>query len=729
MTHDRSAMLGLTIARLPEDRGGAPAALDAETLAAVGVVAGDVVELKTRRGQHLLTRVEVGPAQRPGSIGLTRHHMKALKAGIDDDVSIDKVDDVQPARRVVLEPLAPLIRPITEYEGEILALLAQRAEVVQPAMLLSIMLPDFRREVLFRVLSVTPEAAVVEAATRLVVRTSTLPPGVSANLVTFDDVGGLQAEVGQIRELVECPLLYPRIYEQLGIEAPRGILLHGPPGVGKTYLARAIANELGAHFVYINGPEILSSVQGGTESNLRSIFEEAMESAPSVVLIDEIDAIAPQRKDSPRADARMGTQLLSLLDGLVSMEDVVVIGTTNRIDAIDPALRRPGRFDREIRIGPPDAAGRLAILEIHTRGVPLSSEAADHLAEVAAATHGYTGADLVDLIRDAGLRALRRHVGPGLERLDDPELGVPDIEVERADLADALENTRPSALREAIVTTPSVKWSEIGGLEETIELLRETIEYPLLHPGAFADIGLRPPRGVVLHGPPGTGKSLLAAAVARSSGANLVSLNGPEVFSKWLGESEEHVRDAFQMARQSAPTVLVLDQLDAMAPRRGDASSNPASERVVNQLLIELDGLRGAAHVVVIALTNRLDMIDPALVHPGRLGLVLGVDLPDRSARSTILEIHLGAELLAEGPGWKGSIGTVSAMTEGLSGADLAALCDHARLLALRAHGFERGGRVEAHHLVEAARAFTAHEDRRTVDTRAGDDQPRTEEG
>ncbi len=680
------------------------APVDPLLLREMGITDRGVVQLTARRGQTMVTRVRaLAEDSGEGLIRLAGHQLKTLRAGIGDALTMQRIE-LGPARRLILEPLAPLGRPITEYERELLPELATQQQVVRTGMLLAVQLSDFRRKVLFRVLAVTPGVGIVTQETRLVLRTSMLPPGVAANLITFDDVGGLQAEVEQIRELVQTPLKHPRVFDQLGIEPPRGILLHGPPGVGKTYLARAIANEVGAHFLYINGPEILSSVQGGTEANLRSIFEEAMESSPSVVMIDEIDAIAPQRRDSGHSDARMGTQLLSLLDGLVSMEDVVVLGTTNRIDAIDPALRRPGRFDREILIGPPDAPGRLSILEIHTRSVPLSSDAGAYLPEIARSTHGYTGADLVDLVREAGLHALRRHLGAGFESLQGEDGTIPDVSVEEDDLRYALEHTRPSALREALITAPTMRWRDIGGLESAIQTLRETVELPLANAAAFTDIGLRPPRGVLLHGPSGTGKTLLASAVAHESGANLVAVSGPEIFSKWLGESEGHIRDAFAMARQSAPTVVVLDQLDAMAPPRTGSNLNPASERVVNQLLAELDELATAPHVVVVGVTNRPDLVDPALLRSGRLGVQIAIPRPDKRARAEILRIHLRAELRpAEGdPAWQQAIEEVAVESEGLVGAELAALCVQARMLALRQSKFARHIRLEPGHLLHA---------------------------
>jgi transitional endoplasmic reticulum ATPase len=671
---------------------------DADLLDRLGVREKGVVEVRTARDRRHLTRAAADADLRgTGTIRLARAALHALKCGVDDHVWLH-VGRVQACRRLILEPLAPLSQSLQAYEAELSAELTGRGQLVQAGMLVAVKLADFRRDVFFRAVTVAPEQAYVTDQTRLVLRTSLLPPGASANLVSFDDVGGLAAEIAQLRELVEGPLRYPEVYDQLGIDAPRGILLHGPPGVGKTHLARAVSNEIGAHFLYVNGPEVLSSVQGGTEANLRAIFEEAMESAPSVVLVDEIDAIAPARRDTSHIDARMGTQLLSLLDGLVSMADVILLATTNRPEALDPALRRPGRLDREIFIGPPEAAGRLQILRIHSRAMPLTPQAQAYVVELAQATHGYTGADLKDLVREAGLQALRRQVGAGLADLDPDTKRLADPHVDARDLRYALSRTTPSALREATTGGPAVRWSDIAGLDEEIRYLREAIEMPLRHPEAFADVGLNPSAGVLLYGEPGTGKTMLAHAASHESGANLITVNGPEVFSKWLGESEQAIRDAFQLARQSAPSVVVLDQIDAMAPRRTGEQSNPAAERVVNQLLIEIDGIRTGGQISVIGVTNRPDLVDAALLRPGRLGVRLRVGLPDAEARERILALHLpasDADLRAQ-------LARAAQSTEGCSGADLVAIADAARMYALRDAGFARHSPITAAHLERA---------------------------
>lgn len=697
-------MLQLTVERLPSDESGRNLAfLDPQVLSQSKIAPNSVVELSTQRGRRLLARVAPRPQDEGrGCLRLDRYQVQLLKPDLREKISVKPVQ-VEEARRLVLEPLAPLGGNLTAVERELQRRFAEEKQLACSAMLLSVKLPDFPRNVLFRVISVEPEEAVVGEGTRVVIRTSALRPGVAANLVTFDDVGGLQVEIEQIRELVECPIQFPQVYEHLGIDAPRGILFYGPPGVGKTYLAKAIANEIGAHFLYVNGPEVVSSVHGGTEANLRKVFEEAMEHSPSVVMMDELDAIAPKRGESgSQADIRMGTQLLSLLDGLISMEDVVVIGTTNRVDAVDPALRRPGRFDREIYIAPPKVEGRQEILNIHTRRVPMDEEAIAFLPEVARMTHGYVGADLMELVRQSGLNALRRVAGPGFTGLPKTNGSLEHVVVMKEDIQAALQKTSPSALRETLWMVPDASWKDVGGLNHVVEQLREAVEMPLIYPDAFARLNVRPSTGILLYGPPGTGKTMLAKALANECGANFIPVNGPEIFSMWLGESEETIRNIFQMARQVAPTVIFFDQVDAIAPKRRGEGVNATTERVVNQLLAEMDGIPAASQIIVVAATNRRDLLDPALLRPGRLGLEIYVGPPDQKGREEILEVILSGLPVAEKGGIGKVIQEIAKRAEGFCGADLSAICERAKVIALKDGNYRKDISLSGSHLLSA---------------------------
>jgi transitional endoplasmic reticulum ATPase len=674
--------------------------VDPQVLAQAGIQEGSVVELTTQRARRLLARAAARPQDEGrGCVRLDRFQIRFLKPDLREKISFNRVT-VEEAKRLVLEPMAPLTGNLTALERELQRRFVDDQQLACSGMVLSVKLADFPRNVIFRVISAEPDRSLVGDNTRVVVRTSALRAGVAANMVTFDDVGGLANEIEEIRELVECPIQLPQVYEHLGIEAPRGILFYGPPGVGKTYLAKAIANEIGAHFLYVNGPELVSSVHGGTEANLRRVFEEAMEHSPSIVMMDELDAIAPRRGESgSQADVRMGTQLLSLLDGLISMEDVVVIGTTNRLDSVDPALRRPGRFDREIFIAPPNAEGRAEILNIHTRRVPMDEDAIAFLPEVARRTHGYVGADLMELVRQAGLTALRRAAGRGFTALKN-KASLDDIVVSKDDFVSALEKTAPSALRETLWVTPDVSWADIGGLKSVIGQLREAVEAPLIYPDAFARLGLQRSTGILLYGPPGTGKTMLAKALAHECGANFIPVNGPEIFSMWLGESEQTIRNVFQMARQVQPTVILFDQVDAIAARRRGEAANATTERVVNQLLAEMDGLRASSQVIVVAATNRRDLLDPALLRPGRLGLEIYVGLPDQAERHEIVKALLSRLALAdENDRLEQEIQSIAEATEGFSGAELAAICERAKFIALRTGNYRKDITLSASHL------------------------------
>jgi transitional endoplasmic reticulum ATPase len=515
--------------------------------------------------------------------------------------------------------------------------------------------------------------------------------GISA--IAYEDIGGLKDEVQKVRELIELPMKHPELFDRLGIEPPKGVLLHGPPGTGKTLIARAVANETNAYFISLNGPEIMSKFYGESEENLRRMFKDAEENAPSIIFVDELDAIAPKREDvHGEVERRVVAQLLALMDGLKSRGKLVVIGATNRPEALDPALRRPGRFDREIIIGVPDRNGRKEILQIHTRGMPLVNEEnikdkkakkedivnLDGLADI---THGFVGADLEALCKEAAMNSLRRVLPKiNLEEETIPSEVLENLQVKKGDFTEAYKNIDPSALREVFVEIPDVKWSDVGGLEEVKQELREAVEWPIKFPQSFAKMGIKPPKGVLIFGPPGCGKTLIAKAIANESEANFISVKGPEILSKWVGESEKGMRQIFKKAKQSAPTIVFFDEVDAITSMRGLEVGARVGERVLNQLLTELDGIEELHNVMIIAATNRPDLIDTALLRPGRFDKVLLVPAPDDDARLEIFKVHTREMPLDEDVDLKRLVGR----SEDYAGADIEGLCREAAMLAIR---------------------------------------------
>ncbi len=498
--------------------------------------------------------------------------------------------------------------------------------------------------------------------------------------ITYEDIGGLKNEIQRVREMVELPMKHPQIFKKLGIEPPKGVLLHGPPGTGKTLLAKAVANETSASFFSIAGPEIISKYYGESEQQLREIFEDATEDSPSIIFIDELDSIAPKREDvTGEVERRVVAQLLTMMDGLETRGQVVVIAETNRVDSVDPALRRPGRFDREIEIGVPDEVGRKEILQIHTRGMPLSDDVS--LGHLADETHGFVGADIESLTKEAAMKALRRYL-PKID-LDDEDIPPSLIDrmiVKREDFEGALGDVEPSAMREVLVELPKISWDDVGGLDEPKQTVKESVEWPLTSRARFDRMGVDPPKGVLLYGPPGTGKTLIAKAVANETNANFISVRGPQLLSKWVGESEKAIRQTFRKARQVSPTIIFFDELDSLAPGRGGETGNNVSERVVNQLLTELDGLEESGNVMVIGATNRPDMIDPALIRSGRFDRLVLIGQPDEEGREQILKIHTRESPLAPDV----SLREIAERTDGYVGSDLETISREAAIEALR---------------------------------------------
>jgi transitional endoplasmic reticulum ATPase len=499
--------------------------------------------------------------------------------------------------------------------------------------------------------------------------------------VTYEDIGGLREEVKKVREMIELPLKRPEIFERLGVEPPKGVLLHGPPGTGKTLLAKAVANESDANFIVINGPEIMSKFYGESEKKLRDIFAEAEKSAPTIIFIDEIDAIAPKREDvQGEVERRVVSQLLTIMDGLKNRGKVVVIGATNRPNSLDPALRRPGRFDREVEINVPDKEGRLQVLKIHTRNMPLLKSVS--LDKLAATTHGFVGADLASLAKEAAMNVLRR-ILPKIEIKDDEEIPqevLEQLKIGEKDFQEALKVVRPSAMREVLVETPDIGWEDVGGLDYVKQELKEAVEWPLQNPEAFKRIGIRPPRGILLYGPPGTGKTLLAKAVAKESEANFIQVKGPSLLSMWVGKSEEGVRKIFERARQVSPCVIFFDEIDSLASRRGMDTGTKVTERVLNQILAEMDGLEDLKDITVIGATNRPDMLDTAILRPGRFDRILLVTSPNKQGRLQVLKIHTKKMPLSKDI----ELDNLAEQTEGYVGADLENLVREAAMIALR---------------------------------------------
>ncbi|MEM0361480.1 MAG: CDC48 family AAA ATPase [Sulfolobales archaeon] len=605
---------------------------------------------------------------------------ESLGVAVGEYVKVKKAK-VERGSKVVLAPTHPL-RFGGDFVHYVKNLLLYKAVVRGEAIFIQI---PFGEPMKFIVVATQPSQSVyVDEGTEVVIkeepiREEALARGIPR--VTWEDIGDLEEVKERIREIVEIPMRHPELFKHLGIEPPKGVLLYGPPGVGKTLLAKALANEIGAYFIVINGPEIMSKFYGESEARLREIFQEAENNAPSIIFIDEIDAIAPKREEVVgEVEKRVVAQLLTLMDGLKERGRIIVIGATNRIDAIDPALRRPGRFDREIEIPPPDKRARKEILLVHTRNVPLSEDV--NIDEFAEITHGYTGADLAALVKEAAMSALRkflRNENIDLNKPIPPEK-LASLKVTRSDFLEALKLVHPTLMREVFVEVPEVRWSDIGGLEDVKQQLREAVEWPLKYPTMFEKMGIKPPRGILLYGPPGCGKTLLAKAVATESGANFIAIKGPEILSKWVGESERAVREVFRRARQVAPAVIFFDEIDAITPARGHRYDAGVTDRIVNQLLAEMDGITMLKGVVVIGATNRADIIDPALLRPGRFDRIIYVPPPDKKARLEILKVHTRNVPLAEDV----SLEKLAELTEGYSGADLEALVREAVMIALR---------------------------------------------
>ena len=664
------------------DVGRAIVRIDPKDLFKVKAEIGDVIEVKSVKekvkGKTVAKLMPAFEEMRGKGIlqmdGILRDN---IKVGLNEKIKIKKIE-ANPASTIVLKPLTSE-SSLKETDSEYLAQILDGTPIITGNKIRATFFGSKFQD--FEVEDTDPKGAVlINSETTIKIKgVAKEKRGVG---ITYEDIGGLKKEIGKIREMIELPLKYPEVFERLGISAPKGVLLYGPPGCGKTLIAKAVANETDAYFTSISGPEIMGKFYGESEGRLREIFEEAQANTPAILVIDEIDGIAPKREEmggEKQVEKRVVAQLLALMDGLELRGNLVVIGITNIPNTLDPALRRPGRFDREISIPIPDKNGRKEILEIHTRGMPLSKDV--DLEKLAEITHGFVGADLEALCREAAMSALREIMSEiEFEKEYIPYKKLLGLEVTLDHFREALKEVEPSALREVFTEIPNVKWEDVGGLESIKEILKETIEWPLKYPELFEKAKTKPPKGILLYGVPGTGKTLLAKAVATQCGVNFISIKGPQILSKWIGESEKGVREVFKKARQASPCILVFDEIESLVPKRSLGDSSQVSQRVVSQFLSEMDGLEELKGVVVIGTTNRLDLVDEALLRPGRFDFLLELPKPDEKTRCEIFKIHTRGKPLAEDINLK----NLAKETEGLTGSDIEAVCQKASMLAIR---------------------------------------------
>ena len=660
----------------PGEAGKGVARLDPELMDILGIKVGDIVIVTGNKKTAVKVLRGAPEDANRGIIRLDGSTRRNAGVSIDERVDVKKAE-VKEAEKITFSPTDELrLQGGEEYLAQVL-----EGRAFAKGDVLSLNIMGNKMDLVVTSFNPGADAALMTSQTKVKISDKPISKeNMDIPKVSYDDIGGLGPVIGQIREMIELPLKHPELFKRLGVEAPKGVLLHGPPGTGKTMLAKAVAGETSSNFISIGGPEIMSKFYGESEGKLREIFKEAEENSPSIIFIDEIDSIAPKRSEvQGEEERRIVAQLLSLMDGLNARGKVVVIGATNRPNSIDEALRRPGRFDREIEIGVPDRHGRLEILQIHTRGMPLDKDV--DLGLIADKTHGYVGADLAALCREAAMAALRRVL---------PEVNVEDetiptevlnrICVTKDDFTDAMKGLQPSTMREVLIEKPNVKWEDIGALADAKQELKEAVEWPLKYGKVFAHMNAKPPKGILLYGPPGTGKTMLAKAVATESEANFISVKGPEFLNKWVGESEKAVRETFRKARQASPCVIFMDELDSVVPVRGTGGDSNVTERVVSQMLTEMDGLEPMNDVVVIAATNRPDMIDPALLRPGRFDKSIFVGPPDKESRRSIFGIHTRSKPLEDDV----DLDALAEKTEGCTGADISAICNEAVMNAVR---------------------------------------------